>query len=109
MLEQPSPNDYVIATRVSHSVGEFLDLAAAYCGLDWTRWVGTDSRYFRPAEVDHLSRTASKARRILGWDPRTTFEELVRMMVGHDLELAMQEDALRHAGHTYVPRRHLVW
>jgi GDPmannose 4,6-dehydratase len=103
MLQQAGPDDYVIATGVSHSVREFLDLAGAYCGLDWTKHVQTDARYYRPAEVDHLRGDAEKARRILGWSPRVNFEELVRMMVEHDLDLARQELTLKQAGHRHVP------
>jgi len=85
-------------------VREFLELAGAYCGLDWTRHVETDPRYFRPTEVDFLMGDASKARRELGWKPRVTFEELVRMMVEHDLDLARQERTLTNAGHKVVQR-----
>jgi GDPmannose 4,6-dehydratase len=102
MLQQPAPDDFVIATGESHSVREFLDVAAAYCGLDWTRHVETDPRYFRPTEVDALLGDASKARTKLGWRPRVSFEELVRMMIDHDLEIAGQEKTLVAAGHTPV-------
>jgi len=102
-LQQPSPDDYVIATGVSHSVREFLVRAAACCGLDWTPHVECDPRYLRPTEVDHLRGDAGKARQRLGWSPRTDFEELVRMMVDHDMELARQEQTLRMAGHSFVP------
>ena len=104
MLQQPVPDDFVIATGESHSVREFLALAAEYCGLDWTRYVETDPRYFRPTEVDALCGDASKARRQLGWKPTVTFEELVKMMVEHDLELASQERTLAAAGHKVVAR-----
>ena len=104
MLQQDSPDDYVVATGESHSVGEFLDAAAACCGLDWTRFVETDPRYFRPTEVDHLLGDSSKARTKLGWTPRVGFEELVRMMVEHDLELAQQELTLTTAGHKIFQR-----
>ena len=104
MLQQPAPDDFVIATGESHSVREFLVLAAEYCGLDWTRYVETDPRYFRPTEVDSLLGDASKARQQLGWKPTVTFEELVKMMVEHDLELARQECSLAAAGHKVVTR-----
>src|SRR5581483_11559017 len=91
MLQQKRPDDYVIATGESHSVREFLDLAAAYCGLDWSRHVEIEDRYFRPTEVDHLRGDAAKARTSLGWQPTVKFEELVKMMIDHDLELARQE------------------
>lgn len=99
MLQQPEPDDFVIATGESHSVREFLEGAFAHLGLDWTRHVEIDPRYLRPTEVDHLEGDASKARRVLGWRPRVTFRELVRMMVDEDLELARQELTLRRAGH----------
>jgi GDPmannose 4,6-dehydratase len=104
MLQQPSPDDFAIATGESHSVREFLDLAGSYCGVDWKRYVETDARYFRPAEVDYLLGDPSKARAKLGWKPRVTFEELVRMMVECDLDLAHQEHTLAGAGHKVVQR-----
>jgi len=104
MLQQPNPGDYVVATGVSHSVREFLELAAAHCGLDWTRHVEFDARYKRPTEVDALLGDSSKARRQLGWHPRVQFEELVKMMVDRDLELALQERTLSEAGHQVFAR-----
>jgi len=104
MLQQDAPDDYVVATGEAHSVGEFLDVAGACCGLDWTKYVETDARYFRPTEVDHLLGDSSKARQKLGWKPRVGFEELVRMMVDHDVELARQEVTLNTAGHKVVQR-----
>jgi len=86
MLQQDEPDDYVIATGETHSVREFLDEAFGYVGLDWHDYVETDPRYFRPAEVDLLVGDASKAKRKLGWQPRTTFKELVRLMVDADTE-----------------------
>ena len=105
MLQQESPEDYVIATGESHSVREFLILAADYCGVDWERHVEQDPHYFRPTEVDYLRGDPSKARQKLGWKPRISFEQLVRMMIDHDLELARQERTLVQAGHT-VGRGH---
>jgi len=102
MLQQPAPDDYVIATGEAHSVREFLELAAAHCGIDWRRHVETDPRYFRPTEVDFLLGDSTKARRQLGWKPRVSFDELVGMMVEHDLELAQQERTLAEAGHNVV-------
>jgi len=99
MLQQDQPGDYAIATGESHSVRDFLDAAAEYCGLDWKEYVETDSRYFRPSEVDFLCGDSSKARRELGWVPRVGFRELVRIMVEYDLELANQERTLQAAGH----------
>jgi GDPmannose 4,6-dehydratase len=99
ILQHPHPEDFVIATGESHSVREFLELAAGYCGLDWTPHVETDSRYLRPTEVNALCGDCSKARSLLDWTPRVSFEALVKMMVDHDLELARQEQTLSRAGH----------
>ena len=85
MLQQDAPGDYVIGTGESHSVREFTELAFAHAGLDWTEFVETDPRYLRPAEVDSLCADASKARRVLGWEPAVGFEELVKIMVDADL------------------------
>jgi len=104
MLQQPKPADYVVATGESHSVRDFLDIAASYCGLDWHKYVETDPRYYRPTEVDLLQGDASKARKELGWKPRVGFEELVRMMVDHDLEQAKRERTLSAAGHKVFPQ-----
>lgn len=88
MLQQEMPDDYVIGTGESHSVREFVEQAFAYVGLDWREYVEIDSRYFRPLEVDHLVADPTKARDKLGWAPRVTFRELVRIMVDADLEAA---------------------
>jgi GDPmannose 4,6-dehydratase len=104
MLQQPKPDDYVVATGEAHSVREFLTIAAELCGLDWTKHVETDPRYLRPTEVDALLGDASKARSSLGWKPKVNFAQLVAMMVGHDLELARQERTLAEAGHKVVAR-----
>ena len=86
MLQRDEPDDYVIATGESHSVREFLELAFDYAKLDWKKYVEIDPRYFRPVEVDFLLGDASKAERELGWKPKTTFEELVRLMVDADMK-----------------------
>jgi GDPmannose 4,6-dehydratase len=86
MLQRPEPEDYVVGTGVTHSVRELCEVAFAHVGLDWRRHVRVDPRFVRPAEVDILQADASKARRQLGWQPRVSFEELVRMMVDADLE-----------------------
>ena len=86
MLQQDQPQDFVIATGESHTVREFLDLAFDHLDLDWNRHVEIDPRYFRPAEVDELRGDMSKARRVLNWEPRIKFKELVRTMVDADLE-----------------------
>jgi GDPmannose 4,6-dehydratase len=107
MLQQDSPGDYVVATGESHSVREFLDLAASIAGVNWKPNVEIDPRYLRPTEVDFLQGDASKARRVLGWKPEISFEELVRSMVERDLELAHQEQTLLQAGHRINPRGRL--
>ncbi len=91
MLQQDTPDDYVIGTGEAHTVREFLELAFAHAGLDPAQHVKLDARYLRPAEVDVLCADVSKARRSLGWVPRVTFPELVRRMVEHDCELAARE------------------
>lgn len=98
MLQQETPDDYVIATGETHSVREFLDEVFSYLRLDWKDSVVIDPQYQRPAEVDLLRGDASKARRQLGWRPRVTFRELARMMVDADMLLAERELAL--AGQT---------
>lgn len=97
MLQAEVADDYVIATGETHSVRAFLDETFGYLDLDWQEHVETDPRYFRPAEVDLLLGDASKARRELGWEPKVSFSELVRLMVDHDLELAKQESNDREA------------
>jgi GDPmannose 4,6-dehydratase len=94
MLQQDEPDDYVIATGEMHSVNEFLDLAFKRVGLPWQQYVRIDPRYFRPSEVDLLLGDASKAREKLGWQPQTSFEELVALMVDADWEAAKREHAL---------------
>ncbi|MBC8042882.1 MAG: GDP-mannose 4,6-dehydratase [Rhizobacter sp.] len=86
MLQQSTPDDYVIATNETHSVREFLDEAFSHVGLDWKDYVKHGDAYERPAEVDLLIGDMSKAERELGWKPKTTFKELVRIMVDADLE-----------------------
>jgi len=86
ILQQDEPGDYVIATGETHSVQEFCEEAFSHVGLDWKEYVKVDSKYFRPAEVDLLLGDASKARRVLGWEPGVTFRELARLMVDADLE-----------------------
>ena len=87
MLQQDEPDDYVIATGEAHSVRELVDLSFARVGLDPDEHVRIDPRFLRPAEVDHLIGDYSKAKENLGWEPRTSFEELVDLMVDADLEL----------------------
>ena len=99
MLQQDAPDDFVIATGASYSVREFLERAFGAAGLDWQAHVAFDPAYLRPAEVDHLEGDAAKARATLGWAPRTSFDDLVAMMVEADMELAAQEATLARAGH----------
>ncbi|MGD8353684.1 MAG: GDP-mannose 4,6-dehydratase, partial [Pseudomonadota bacterium] len=88
MMQQDSPGDYVIATGHTHSVEDFLNEAFSYAGLDPEKHVRIDPRYFRPTEVDLLMGDASKAKKVLGWEPKISFDELVRIMVDADLENA---------------------
>jgi GDPmannose 4,6-dehydratase len=86
MLQQPRPDDYVVATGETHSVREFLEEAFSHVGLRWQDHVTVDPKYFRPAEVDILLGDPRKARAALGWSPKVTFKELVRLMVDADME-----------------------
>jgi len=88
MLQQERPDDYVVATGETHSVREFLEEAFRHVGLHWQDYVRVDPKYFRPAEVDLLLGDPSKARRVLGWQPKVSFRELVQLMVDADLEAA---------------------
>ena len=87
MLQQDEPEDFVIATGESHSVRELVELAFEQAGVEVDRHVRLDPSFLRPAEVEHLIGDSSKARERLGWEPRTSFDELVRLMVDSDLEL----------------------
>jgi GDPmannose 4,6-dehydratase len=86
MLQQPSPQDYVVGTGKTHSVRDLVEAAFSHVGLDWHEYVRTDPRYMRPAEVDVLQADPTKAREELGWSPQVGFRELVSMMVDADLE-----------------------
>ena len=99
MLQQDEPDDYVVATGQAHTVREFCERAFGRVGLDYRDFVDIDPRYYRPAEVDLLLGDPGKAREKLGWTPRVGFDELVAMMVDHDLERAARERTLREAGH----------
>ena len=89
MLQQPEPDDFVIATGVEHTIGEFLDVAFERVGIDnWSKYVLQDERYMRPAEVAVLCGDSSKAREFLGWEPETSFQQMVFNMVDNDLELS---------------------
>jgi len=98
MLQQDEPDDYVIATGKRRSVQEFCEAAFSLLDLEWTDYVGIDQRYLRPAEVDTLQGDPAKAKKLLDWEPETSFEALVEMMVEADLHLARQERALVDAG-----------
>ncbi|HXE81533.1 MAG TPA: GDP-mannose 4,6-dehydratase [Vicinamibacterales bacterium] len=86
MLQQDTPDDYVVATGVSHSVRDLVEVAFSHVGLDWKQYVRLDPALLRPAEVDHLIGDATKARERLGWRPECSFEQLIKMMVDADLE-----------------------
>ncbi|GAB4565120.1 MAG: GDP-mannose 4,6-dehydratase [Anaerolineae bacterium] len=94
MLQQDEPDDYVVATGETHSVRELCQEAFGYLDLDWEQYVVVDPRFYRPAEVDLLVGDASKARRVLGWEPTVSFRELVRMMVDADLEVLRAEHGI---------------
>ncbi len=96
MLQQEEPDDYVIATGEAHSVRDFLDTAASHIGVDWERHVEIDPKYYRPAEVDALCGDPSKAREKLGWEPKVTFKELVRIMVDADVKVIEDQLAGRN-------------
>jgi len=85
MLQQPKADDYVIATGISHSVKDLVEVAFGHAGLEWQQYVRTDPALLRPAEVDHLVGDASKAKRAFGWQPNVTFERLIQMMVDEDI------------------------
>lgn len=88
MLQQDTPDDYVIATGQTHSVGDFLDVAFNHVGIsDWSKFIKIDKKYFRPAEVDVLKGDYSKAKNKLGWVPETSFEDLVKIMLNNDLKI----------------------
>jgi GDPmannose 4,6-dehydratase len=86
MMQQEIPDDYVVATGETHSVGEFAQLAFLEAGLDWKKYVVVDQKFIRPAEVNQLQGDALKARHVLGWEPEVKFEDLVSMMVKEDLK-----------------------
>ena len=98
VLQQDNPEDFVIATGETHSVKEFLGEVFGHLGLDWQEYVSIDPRYYRPSEVDILQGDASKAKKILGWEPRVSFQELARMMADADMKLAENEKILKEHG-----------
>ena len=94
MLQHDTPDDWVLATGETHTVKEFLQKAFEYVDLDWEKYVQTSEKYFRPNEVEHLLGDSTKARNELNWSPKTSFGELVKLMIDHDLVLAEQEKVL---------------
>jgi GDPmannose 4,6-dehydratase len=98
MLQQDKPDDYVIATGETHSVREFVEKVFSKLNLDYNKHVEVDPRYFRPTEVDVLLGDSTKARNLLGWKPKVSFEKLIDMMIAADLELAKKEKTLIEAG-----------
>jgi GDPmannose 4,6-dehydratase len=98
MLQQDKPDDFVIATGETHSVREFMELVFSKLDLDYKKYVAIDKRYFRPTEVDALQGDATKARKVLGWQPKVSFEMLIDMMIATDMELAKKEKTLLDAG-----------
>ncbi|MCA1697181.1 MAG: GDP-mannose 4,6-dehydratase, partial [Actinobacteria bacterium] len=91
MLQQDEPADFVIGTGEAHTPREFAQLAFDHVGLDAERYIEVDPKYYRPAEVDYLLADPSKAKQVLGWEPKTTFEQLVRIMVDADVQLLNEE------------------
>jgi GDPmannose 4,6-dehydratase len=87
MLQQEEPEDYVVATGIAHSVRDLIQIAFHHAGLPWEEYVKPDPRLFRPAEVDYLLGNPSKSREKLRWEPKTSFRELIEMMVDSDLQL----------------------
>ena len=102
MLQQDQADDYVIATGVSHSVRQLVETAFGHVGLDWQKYVRVDPAFLRPAEVDHLIGDASKAKRVLGWEPSVSFAGLVAMMV--DADIATLSTSPAAAATTWTPR-----
>jgi GDPmannose 4,6-dehydratase len=96
MMQQDQADDYVIATGVSHSVKQLVEIAFGHAGLDWQKYVRTDPAFLRPAEVDHLIGDASKAKATLGWEPTVNFAQLVAMMVDADLVRLKLRPVLGH-------------
>ena len=94
MMQHETPEDWVLATGVAYSVEDFVNVAFDYADIDPEEYISTSEKYMRPNEVHHLLGDSSKAQNQLGWKPETKFEDLVKMMVDHDLNLAKQEKTL---------------
>ena len=104
MMQQEKPDDFVIATGKIYSVREFVEKVFGRLELDWNQYVEIDPRYFRPTEVELLLGDPAKAKNVLNWKPKVEIDELVAMMVDHDMELASQEKTLKDAGHLFSGR-----
>ena len=98
MLQRDSGDDFVLATNETHTVREFCEAAFGHVDLDWKEFVKRDPRYERPAEVDILIGNAAKAKKILGWEAKTRFNDLVRLMVDADMELLARKTVREHLG-----------
>jgi len=98
ILQQDAGDDFVIATGETHTVREFAEAAFAHVDLDWKKYVKHDPRYERPSEVDQLIGDASKAKKVLGWEPKVRFKDLVRIMVDADMEWLSRETPRKHLG-----------
>ena len=99
MLQQEEPGDYVVATGLSHSVKDLIQVAFDHLELDWKKHVFSEPKLFRPAEVDHLLGDPTKARKKLGWQPKLSFEELIGKMVDHDVQLNQKKsNEMKHDG-----------
>ncbi len=96
MLQQDKPDDYVVATGESHSVREFVVEVFGHLDLNWQKYVEVDPRYFRPSEVDYLQGDASKAKKVLKWEPKVTFKELARIMTDADMKIAEHEEIIKN-------------
>jgi len=108
MMQQDKPDDFVIATGETHSVREFTEKVFNKLGLDYNKYISVDPRYFRPTEVDILLGDASKAKKVLAWKPKVTFDALIDMMIATDMELAKKEKTLVDAGFSCNNSQHLT-
>ena len=95
MLQQDKPDDYIICTGICYSVKDFLIKVFDYLNLDWKEHIKIDAKYFRPSEVDLLCGNNTKARKKLGWEPKADIDDLVKMMVDSDMEIAKREKIIR--------------
>ncbi|MCP2619668.1 GDP-mannose 4,6-dehydratase [Candidatus Aminicenantes bacterium AC-334-K16] len=107
MLQQDNPDDFVIGTGETHSVKEFLEEVFSYLNMDWKEYVEIDPRYFRPTEVEFLQADSSKARKELGWEPKVSFKELVKIMV--DFDLTLQNIPCPGEGERIINSKGLNW